>query len=203
MKTMLVSVFALANLLSVHENPAAYERLTSTGGSCVDCPEGAQIEGEPPCPPSDYDTFNGGCDTGAFTSVTCGTICGTGGYWSGPGGWNQMEQDWYSLSVGAGTFTCTLVCDDPGYGPEGILAIHTGNCPGSYLAADAGLCCYSPPSLTFDGPGTFYIVASLDAFVGTGCTYPYVLTITGPGIPPCVPTASNATTWGSLKRLYR
>lgn len=176
--------------------------VTDVGTSCVlaNCPAERQVEGEPPCGPGYVDTFNGGCNSSppVFTDVTCGTICGKAGTFVS-GGFDTRDTDWYRLTVGAGTFSYSGVSN----GFPLRLFVLTATCPPGVIATTTTFCCEASTPLMFNGPGTFYLFAGTNAFDGVPCESEYLLTITGPGIPSCQPTATESATWGQVKGLYR
>ncbi len=149
---------------------------------CVQqCPAGAQVEGEPVCGTNYVDSYNGGCNStpNVFLPAECGTICGeTGTYLSGSS--NFRDTDWYRITVGPGTFTYS----GTGSGFPIRLFLLDPVCPGSLIESANAPGCVAA-SLTFTGPGTFYLFAAPDVFSGVPCGSKYLLQISGPGIPDC------------------
>jgi len=149
---------------------------------CVQqCPPDAQIEGEPACGTNYVDSYNGGCNStpNVFQDVECGTICGeTGTYLNG--GQNARDTDWYRITVGPGTFTYT----GTGSGFPIRLVVLDAVCPASSIGlANAPSC--TAASVTFNGPGTFYLFVAANVSTGVPCGSKYLLTISGPGVPDC------------------
>ncbi len=163
-------------------------RLTVTGPSapvcCVqDCPPNAQVENEPLCATGYVDATNGGCNStpNVFMPVTCNTICGETGTYVTSGGSNFRDTDWYSITVGPGTFRYS----GTGSGFRLRLFVMNATCPASVVATTTSESCVESSALTFTGPGTFYLFAGPDVFTGVPCGSKYQLRISGPGVPGC------------------
>jgi hypothetical protein len=78
--------------------------------------------------------------------------------------------------------------------------VWTPPCPGELLSMTSTAPCVPSAPLTFTGPGTFYLMV----YGGdVGCFDKYLLTIAGPGIPPCGPTGTEPLSWGRVKGLHR
>ncbi len=168
---------------------------TATPTGCADCFPEDQVEGEPDCGPDYVDTTNGGCNfsPNVFQPVECGTICGkTGTYLNN--GQNFRDTDWYSITVGAGTYTFSGIAD----GFRLRLFVMNPVCPAQSIGTTTAASCTQSSALTFTGPGTFYLFASPDVFSGVPCGSRYRLTITGPGIPVCcaIPCPSTSQVEG-------
>ncbi len=165
-------------------------------------------EGEPDNGPSYDDMYNGGCNTSdtdpwAYVQALTGdengnlTFCGVGG-------WNAVgkDTDWYSVTFGAsGQITWTVESEVPGWFFEiagqvcdgeliNIMALEdceegtvtlTGT-PGSQAWIWAGAQEYSPPS-GFEG-----------------YNFDYTMTFTGLQEGP---VATESSTWGTIKSMYR
>jgi len=69
----------------------------------VDCPGGAELEGEPPLVDGYEDFHNGGCNTdpGAppFGAITSEIFCGTSGWYLSADGSQFRDTDWYEIIV--------------------------------------------------------------------------------------------------------
>ena len=177
--------------------------VTALYGPCIPCPTGVQIEGEPACGPNYVDAFNGGCNSTPqmFQPVTCGVICGeTGTYVFN--GLSHRDTDWFYINTsGGGTFSGRSV---EGY----TLRLFTGPMPGgvpdcTIYDTTTGNCVESA-SISYPAGGA-WLWAGPDAFTGIPCGSRYVVTITGAGIPlpPCGATATESSTWGAIKDVYR
>ncbi len=164
------------------------------------CPPGVQVEGEPVCGTDYVDNYNGGCNStpNIFQPVECGTICGETGTYLFQGG-SYRDTDWYSITVGAGTFNYSGIGD--GYTLR-LFVGTIGDCV-NYLSTTTAPSCVQSSNLTFNGPGSFWLWAGPDVFSGVPCGSKYILTLTGPGIPDCGATAVEPSTWGNVKAFYR
>lgn len=83
----------------------------------VECPAGAQIEGEPPCVDGYWDTYNGGCNSEGWTDVAattgdCATVCGQSCTYL-YNGLSYRDTDWYRVYGIGGTLTYTLEAEFP------------------------------------------------------------------------------------------
>lgn len=176
-----------------------YDLIVSEHVSCTPCAAVDQVEGEPACSDGYSDTYNGGCNatTPVFTPVTCGEICGTTGTFL-VDGLNYRDTDWYMITVGAGTFTYSGIGD----GFELQLLLMEPTCPSTVIDYAIPSAC-TTGSVTFTGPGTFFLWAGPSTYSGVPCGSRYHLSITGPGIPSCEPTPTHRSSWGQLKTIYR
>lgn len=167
--------------------------------SCIACQVYDQPEGEASCFDGYVDTYNAGCNAvpTRVTPVTCGTVCGTTGNFV-TNGTDARDTDWYRITVGPGTFTYTGTAD----GFPMRLFVLTSACPPTSLGTLVTTPCVGG-SLTFTGPGTFYLFASTSGFSGVPCGSRYRLDISGPGILACQAAPALQATWGNLKLRYR
>ena len=84
----------------------------------VECPAGAQQEGEPPCVDGYEDSHNAGCGgLGGFTPIyaqdaSCGTMCGRSCTFLYEG-MNLRDTDWYTLLAAGGLVTATGIAEFP------------------------------------------------------------------------------------------
>jgi len=74
---------------------------------CVlECPAGAQLEGEPPLEDGYVDLHNGGCgspDSGnPFQQITEPLFCGRGGWYLSADGFTARDTDWFHVTIPAG-----------------------------------------------------------------------------------------------------
>lgn len=167
--------------------------------NCAACLVPAQAEGELDCYDGTVDNYNAGCNTtpAVFTPVTCGEICGTTGTFVTDGG-SFRDTDWYEITVGAGTFTLSGIGD--GFNLQ--LLVIAPSCPATVLYSTVANACETG-SVSFPGPGTYYLWAGPNAFSGVPCGSNYHLTIDGPGIDQCGATPTRRSSWGQLKSIYR
>lgn len=84
----------------------------------VTCPEGAQIEGEPPCQDGYVDTYNDGCQLGGWVPILpqtgdCGVMCGRACTYMAQGGLSYRDSDWYSTAAAGGQVRVTCTAEFP------------------------------------------------------------------------------------------
>jgi len=68
----------------------------------LDCPPGAQLEGEPPLVDGYIDLHNGGCNTEGvepFGVITQSIFCGVSGWYLSPDGSQFRDTDWFEIWV--------------------------------------------------------------------------------------------------------
>jgi hypothetical protein len=70
----------------------------------IDCPAGAQIEGEPTIVDGYIDNFNGGCNSTpvVYSPLDCPEYCGKLGYYVNATGGNSRDLDWLEAEIPAG-----------------------------------------------------------------------------------------------------
>jgi len=163
------------------------------------CPPGAIAEGEPVCGPDYVDAFNGGCSSNpiAFSPIPCsGTVCGAGGTFT----FNSLsyrDTDWYEFTLPVAANVTVELCASF----DAQLAAIDGNIGCGFITMLCGpvwgpddstlACAYSAPA------GVNWIFVATSAFTGVPCGSPYVLTL------DCGTTATETTSWGGIKGLYR
>lgn len=140
----------------------------------IECPAGAELEGEPTLGDGYADEFNGGCNSpefgNPFSTFTSGVFCGKAGWYISAEGGESRDTDWFELIVPDdgfiefiadaeyATFMFELgpqdcgsvaVVQDVTFGPctEGTMTI--AGAPGSTVWFWVG-------STTFNGPVTEY-----------------------------------------------
>ena len=68
----------------------------------IDCPPGAELEGEPPLVNDYADAWNGGCNSpefgNPFQPITSMIFCGVSGYYLNQGG-NSRDTDWFTITM--------------------------------------------------------------------------------------------------------
>ena len=69
----------------------------------LDCPPGAELEGEPTIVDGYVDNFNGGCNSVpvVFSQITSGLYCGKLGYYQSAEGGSFRDLDWHEVIVPA------------------------------------------------------------------------------------------------------
>jgi hypothetical protein len=74
----------------------------------IDCPAGAELEGEPPLADGYADAHNGGCNSPEFGNpfgvITSGLFCGKSGWYISAAGGQSRDTDWFTLTVPAEGF---------------------------------------------------------------------------------------------------
>jgi hypothetical protein len=184
----------------------SYNILTSFSTGCPaacdpeNCPPGAALEGEPVCGPNYVDAFNGGCNSvpNVFSNINCGqTICGAGGNYS-VNGLSYRDTDWYKFSLPTACTVTATVC--PSFDVQ--LAGIAGNCSSFFIVCGS---VFGPPGASIScswvanaGSDNIIFVAT-SAFSGVPCGSPYQVSLTS----PCCTDATEATSWGGIKGLYR
>ncbi len=70
---------------------------------CVlECPAGAELEGEPALSDGYVDEYNGGCNTVGsepFGAITSDIFCGTSGWYVSADGINSRDTDWFEIVI--------------------------------------------------------------------------------------------------------
>ena len=175
----------------------------------LDCPDGAQVEGEPPMVYGIDDAYNCGCFCAnpparfqklGIDSAGTSFACFRSG-WNGIPGGSAREFDWIATAVGAdGQLHCELVTE----WPSELLVLAT-SCEFAeyygFVAAVPGEVAVLDVPLA---PGTpVWIVLSPLPEVDPGFTLPLEydlhLTVTG----QATTTANEASSWGEIKAAYR
>jgi len=161
------------------------------------CPPGAFLENEPTCYDTYVDATNIGCNGPPYIfqyPPFPTAICGESGNYDA----NTMrDMDWFEF-----TFTEPLdleVCMCATF--QGRIWILDGNagCAGAYtLITDAGPPGYELCVEYTVQPGTYYVIFSIDGWIGVPCGAEYWGTVREAGITPV-----EDSTWGSIKSLYR
>jgi hypothetical protein len=85
----------------------------------LECPAGAELEGEPPLVDDYQDEYNGGCNSPEFGNpfgvITAETFCGVSGWYLNAGG-NSRDTDWFEIIVpDAGFFEVIGDAEQPTY----------------------------------------------------------------------------------------
>ncbi len=180
-------------LFDEHEPPPPCE---------LECPAGAQLEGEPPLEDDYVDNWNGGCgsDPVAFQWIDCSQVCGVCGWYLFDGS-NYRDTDWYDCSA-AGT-EITWTCD----AESETTFFHLGfvDCYDVTLLESMTSDGCDPVTMTITTtPGELvHLFVSSANFTNPGDVpedeYDYVMSLEG-----IVNTSAiENQTWGGVKNLYR
>jgi hypothetical protein len=177
---------------------------------CVlDCPAGGFAEGEPPLVDDYVDNYNSGCSE-AFTfwqTLTADadgalTLCGVSGWYQAASA-QYRDTDWYTLTMGgSGQIEITGDAEYATYlfelGPQDCATVDV------LMQTTAGPCVERSLTITGYAPGApVWFWVGPTTFVPPSdeiSMYDYVVWFSGlaPG-----DVATEATTWGSLKALYK
>lgn len=176
-----------------------------------DCPPGAIAEAEPPLAPDQADDYNGGCwsDPPIFQDLWGDDygnvdVCATSGWFLSAGDISR-DSDWFRVYLGpAGLMEFTMMTD--GFGDVGtwmniILPGPVDPCTDSELVEWAAVGPCTP--MTFSYAGTpesevWIVTAPVQWLYFEAQEYEYYLSVTG-----LIPIGTEATSWTSLKALYR
>ncbi len=168
----------------------------------VDCPPGAQQEGEPPCVDGYYDDYNGGCQYDMDWTLiqsqgnNCGTMCARACTFLYEGA-QYRDDDYYTLTAEGGPVTVEGIAEFPFQ----LVLLYVADCSfPQYGVVQAPPCV--PASLTHDFPaGTeVWILATPSVFSGVPES-DYRLEVCGIAEPAPVPLV--ARTWGGIKSVFR
>jgi hypothetical protein len=176
------------------------------------CPPNGCPEGEPVCGDNYVDHYNGGCNStpyvfqpvcppsGSSTAVLCGES-GTYYYY----GYSYRDTDWFPVWAVGGTVTMKCCASFP----LQLLQLYTVNqvtCSyGGYQyvqvgAGEEAVLTYS----AYAGEEMWVWVGPTLFGSGVPCGSDYVLTVEGvQQHPSCTYTATEETSWGAIKKLYR
>ncbi len=145
----------------------------------VECPPGAQLEGEPPCVDGYVDVYNTGCD-GGFTTIepqdgSAGVMCGRACTFLSPEGYEARDTDWYTAVAEGGPVTLVGRAEFP----LQLLLIYGIDCSNLEYIYAAGAAC-DPVTLTwnFAPDQEFWPWAGPSVFTGVAESE-YVLELTG------------------------
>ncbi len=162
------------------------------------CPPDAQLEGEPVCGTDYVDNYNGGCNStpNVFQDMRCDYLCGETGTYTFQG-LSYRDTDWFTVNVQVGS---QYTFDGMGEGFALQRLVIAPGCPANVLYSTTVNC----DPITFTATTSQVVLwAGPTVFSGLPCGSRYWISISGPGIPPCGATATENTTWGSVKAIYR
>jgi hypothetical protein len=162
----------------------------------LDCPAGAELEGEPPLTDGYDDAYNAGCGgLGGWSTITQPVFCGVSGWYITADGGNSRDTDWFELTVPAdGHIEITGDAEFATYmfelGPQDCGSV------GVLQNVQIGPC--SPATIVIDGaPGsTVWFWMGPTTFEGPVNEYNYVL-YTNLG-----PVATEPSSWSAMKGLF-
>jgi hypothetical protein len=170
----------------------------------VTCPTGGVLEGEPVCGTNYVDTWNGGCNStpSVFQTIcpdpgtTSQVLCGQSGCYL-YNGYSYRDTDWFTVYGAGGTMTATVRTEFPAY-----MFFLAPGCPTSilYQVGPTSPCVDASLSVNLALGQQYTIWVGPSVFVGVPCGSDYTLTLSG---IYCPPTATEETSWGKVKKLYR
>jgi hypothetical protein len=174
------------------------------GGGCdIVCPAGGFLEGEPDCGTDYYDSYNGGCNSVGFQQIcpTDGnhaTVCAKSGTYT-YFGLSYRDTDWFVVNGNNGNVTVTM---DAEFNSQLILIGPPADCSlGVYTYAQGAPCQVIGPLSTYAGTDVpVWVWGGASVFNGVPCGSDYLLEIDN---IRCTGTATESTTWGTVKGLYR
>ncbi len=174
--------------------------VSSTPPCVLECPEGAQIEGEPACVDGYYDQYNGGCSQIGWTSIEadeqgCRTVCGRSCTFLYQGD-SYRDTDWYDCYAQGGTVTASCVAEFP----LQFIFIYGAECNNLQYETALALPCETV-TLTHDEPAgaDFWLWVGPAAWAGVPES-DYTMHVCG--LVPSTPNSVRATSWGRIKGAF-
>jgi len=169
----------------------------------VGCPYGSQLKGEPELVDGYLDAHNGGCNSlgdlgwAPFQELTGTSFCGVAGWYTGSGGGDVRDTDWFTITLPAtGEVTITADADLPS------LLFHLGppDCDQVAVLQSVEFGPFWQQELTIAGPPGTEVWAWVGSTVftappGFGNEYAYVLWLD-------LPVATRTLTFSEVKALY-
>ncbi|MBD3366843.1 MAG: hypothetical protein GF405_01560 [Candidatus Eisenbacteria bacterium] len=169
----------------------------------VECPAWGVDEGEVDCFDQYDDTYNGGCNVvpPVFQSIDLNTtICGNSGnfmYDDGTGPAEYRDMDWYELVLTEDEHVEVCVCADF---PARVWIVdgNSGCDFATVLVSEAAAANFTLCVDQLLTAGTYWVLVSIDGWLGIPCGVEYVANIYEFGYTPVEPTS-----WGTIKSIYR
>jgi len=163
----------------------------------IDCPAGAELEGEPPLVDGYVDDYNGGCNSDGvppFGQINTLLFCGTSGWYSSPHGDQYRDTDWYELVMPADGYLEILGdAEEPTY----MFELGPQDCDNVAVIQQATIGPCQENSMTIYGaPGsTVWFWVGPTTFEEYTAEYDYVLVF------GCIYATENQS-WSSVKSLF-
>jgi len=173
----------------------------------VTCPTGAQQENEPVCGTNYVDGWNGGCNStpNVFqplcpaVGATSATMCGKSGTFL-YSGYSYRDTDWFKVWGTGGNITATVRAEMPVI----LFIVYGTDCLAPTYTYLTGTACTDVTVSYPIASGVFaYVMVAPSVFTGYPCANLYDYTLTVSGIGQCPGTATDKTSWGQVKKLYR
>jgi hypothetical protein len=164
------------------------------------CPDGALIEGEPPCVDEYYDGYNGGCNSEGWTLVEaydgdCATMCGLSCTYSYQGS-SYRDTDWFEMTAVGGTVTATCEAEFP----LQFILIYVADCNNlQYDLLQVPMCEPATLSYNFSAGQIFWLWVGASVFSGIPESE-YIFDVCGieGGVTP-----ASSSTWGEIKGMFK
>lgn len=176
--------------------------ITAEEECVLECPAGAQVEGEPPCIDEYDDQYNGGCNSTGWTLIEaqegdCGTMCGLSCTYMFQGG-SYRDTDWFTMTAVGGDVTATCIAEFP---LQFIFFyVIDYNCVAyEYLLDTGGLCEPVTLSYNFTAGQELWLWVGASVFSGVPES-DYIIDVCG--IEGGV-TRANDATWGEIKGMFK
>ena len=170
----------------------------------LECPDGALVEGEPPCVDEYQDDYNAGCGFGGgWTYIEAqeyehATMCGKSCTFSYQGS-SYRDTDWYTLNAAGGEVTVTCDAEFPVLFL--LFYVIDYNCVGyEYLVGTDDFCEPVTLSHSFAAGQELWLWVAPSVFSGVPES-DYILDITG--ILWYEPSPASEATWGSIKGMFK
>jgi hypothetical protein len=165
----------------------------------LDCPAGAELEGEPPLVDNYADAYNGGCNSpefgNPFTSISNSIFCGVAG-WYLNGGIETRDTDWFTITCPAeGFFEVIGDAEQPTY----LFELGPQDCGSVGVIQNVIIGACSEGTMVIPGaPGsTIWFWVGPTTFTGPVNEYDYVLFSNLEGT-----IATEDHSWTGVKALF-
>jgi len=144
----------------------------------VECPAGAELEGEPALVDGYQDEYNGGCNSvefGApFGQITQGVFCGVAGWYLDNAGGELRDTDWFEVVIPAeGFFEVVADAEQPTF----MFELGPQDCDNVGVLQNVGFggCAEATMTITGTAGSTIWFWVGPQAFTGPVNEYNYVL----------------------------
>ncbi|MEZ4386874.1 MAG: hypothetical protein R3D98_04735 [Candidatus Krumholzibacteriia bacterium] len=163
----------------------------------VDCPAGAEFEGEPPLVDGYEDAFNGGCNSPEFGNpfghITGWSFCGVSGWYLSADGSQFRDTDWYELTMPTQGFL--EIWGDAEF-PTYLFELGPQDCGSVAVIQNVIIGPCSEGTITIAGTpdSTVWLWVGPTTFDGDG-EYDYVLF-------PWIVEATESRSWSGVKAMF-
>jgi hypothetical protein len=173
--------------------------ITPYEACALDCPAGAELEGEPPLVDQYQDEYNGGCNSpefgNPFGSINSSVFCGVSGWYSN-NGVETRDTDWYTIVVPAdGFFEVIGDAEQPTF----MFELGPTNCDGVAVIQNVTIGPCTEGTMTIPGAvgSTIWFWVGPTTFAGPVNEYDYVLFSNLEGT-----IATEEHSWTGVKALF-